>query len=92
MDFGNDNDNMEYLFVNDFGNMDELTMARFMTMVSEPIRTSPEYDVSDGDVAPVQAPDHLLLPPDAPPIAPDLLDIKNCTCQLELYNRVCMEI
>ena len=62
-----------------------------MTMISEPIRTISVYDVSDDDVAPVQAPDHLLLPPDAPPIAPDLLDIKNCTRQLELYNRVCME-
>ena len=63
MNFGNDNDNMKYLFVNDFGNLDDLTLARFMTMVSEPIRTSPAYDVSDDDVAPVQAPDHLLLPP-----------------------------
>ena len=41
MDFGNDNDNMKYLFVNDFGNLDDLTLARLMTMVAEPIRTSP---------------------------------------------------
>ena len=92
MDFGNDSDSMEYLFVNDFGNLDDLTLARVMTMVAKPIRTSPVYNVRDGDVAPVQAPDHLLLPPDAPPIVPDLLDIKNCTRQLELYNQVCMEI
>jgi hypothetical protein len=92
MDFGNDNDNTEYLFVNDFGNLDDLTLARFMRMVAEPIRTSPVYDVSDDDVAPVQAPNHMFLPPDDPPIAPDLLNIKNCTRQLELYNRVCMEI
>ena len=92
MDFGNDNDNMEYRFVNNFGNLDDLTLARFMTMVMEPIRMSPVYDVRDDDVVPVQALDHLLLPPDAPPIAPDLLDIKSCTRQLELYNRACMEI
>jgi hypothetical protein len=92
MDFGNDNDNTEYLIVNDFGNLDDLTLARFMRIVAEPIRTSPVYNVIDDDVAPVQAPNHLFLPPDAPPIAPDLLDIKNCTRQLELYNRVCMEI
>ena len=62
MDFRNDNDNTEYLFVNDFGNLDDLTLARFMTMVAEPIRTSPVYDVSDDDVAPVQGPGHLLIP------------------------------
>ena len=62
MDFGNDNVSLEYLFVIGFENLDELTLVRFMTMVSEPIRTSPVYDVSDDDVAPVQAPDHLLLP------------------------------
>ena len=92
MDFGADNDNMEYLFVNDFGNLDDLTLERFMRGVSEPIRTSPLYDVSDDDVAPVQAPNQMFLPPDEPPIAPDLLNTKNCTRQLELYNRVCMEI
>ena len=86
MDFGNDNDSMEYLFVNDFGNLDDLTLARFMRMVAEPIRTSPVYDVSNDDVAPVQAPNHMFLPSDDPPIAPDLLNIKNCTRQLELYN------
>ena len=62
MEFGNDNDNLEYLFVNDFGNLDDLTLANFMQLVSVPIRTSPVYDVSDNNVAPVQAPDHLLLP------------------------------
>ena len=79
MDFGNDNDNLEYLFVNDFGNLDDLTLANFMKLVSAPIRTSPVYDVSDDDVAPTQAPDHLLLPSDLPLITPDLLDIKSCT-------------
>jgi hypothetical protein len=47
-----------------------------MKFVSEPICTSPVYDVSDDDVAPVQAPDHLVLPPDLPLIPPDLLDVK----------------
>ena len=92
MDFGTDNDNTEYMFVNDFGNLDDLTLERFMRMVAEPIRTSPVYDVSDDDVAPVQAPNHTFLPSDDPPISPDLLNINNCTRQLELYNRVCMEI
>ena len=55
MDFGMDNDNSEYLFVNDFGNLDDLTLERFMQGVADPIRTSPVYDVSDDDVAPVQA-------------------------------------
>ena len=50
MDFGMDNDNSEYLFVNDFGNLDELTLKTFMKGVAEPIRTSPVYDVSDDDV------------------------------------------
>ena len=49
MDFGMDNDNSEYLFVNDFGNLDDLTLERFMQGVAEPIRTSPVYDVSDDD-------------------------------------------
>ena len=87
-----DNDNSEYLFVNDFGNLDELTMETFMQGVAEPIRTSPVYDVSDDDVAPVQAPNQMFLPPDDPPIVPDPLNLKTCTKQLELYNRVCMEI
>ena len=39
MDFGIDNDNSEYLFVNDFGNLDELTLERVMQGVAEPIRT-----------------------------------------------------
>jgi hypothetical protein len=63
MKFGNNNDNLEYLFVNDFGNLDDLTLAKFMKFVSVPICASPVYDVSDDDVAPVKAPDHLLLPP-----------------------------
>jgi hypothetical protein len=61
--FDNDNDNLEYLFVNDFGNLDDLTLANFMKFLPAPICTSPVYDVSDDDVAPVQAPDHLSLPP-----------------------------
>ena len=92
MDFGMDNDNSEYLFVNDFGNLDELTLERFMQGVAEPLRTSPVYDVSDDDVAPVQAANQMFLPPDDPPIVPDLSNVKSCTKQLELYNRVCMEI
>ena len=79
MDFDNDNDNLEYLFVNDFGNLDDLILVNFMKLVSAPIRTSPVYDVSDDDVAPAQAPDHLLLRSDLPLITPDLLDIKSCT-------------
>ena len=63
-----------------------------MKGVAEPIRTDPVYDVSDDDVAPVQAVNHMFLPPDDPPIVPDLLNIKTCAKQLELYNRVCMEI
>ena len=63
MDFGNDTDNLEYHFVNDFGDIDDLTLASFMQHVSAPICTSLVYDVSNDDVAPVQAPDHLLLPP-----------------------------
>ena len=66
MDFGMDNDNSEYLFVNDFGNLDELTLERFMQGVAEPIRTSPVYDVSDDGVAPVQAANQMFLPPDDP--------------------------
>ena len=57
-----DNDNSEYLFVNDFGHLDELTLERFMQGVAEPIRTSPVYDVSDDDVAPVQAANQMFLP------------------------------
>jgi hypothetical protein len=89
---GNDNDNLEYLFVNDFGNLNNLTLASFMQHVSVPIHTSPVNVVSDDDVAPVQAPDHLLLPPDLPLIVPDLFDIKHCTRQQELYNRICMKV
>ena len=44
MEFGNDNDNLEYLFVNDFGILDDLTLANFMQLVSVPIHTSPVYD------------------------------------------------
>ena len=63
-----------------------------MKNVAVPIRTSPVYDVSDDDVAPVQAPDHLVLPPDLPLITPDLLNVKKCTRQQELYHRICMEV
>jgi hypothetical protein len=63
MEFSNDVDILEYLFVNDFGNLDDLTLANFMKFVPAPIHTSLVYDVSDDDVAPVQAPDHLALPP-----------------------------
>ena len=56
MDFGNDTDNFEYLFVNDFGNLDAaLTLESFMLHVFPLIRPSPAYDVSDDDLAPVQA-------------------------------------
>jgi hypothetical protein len=92
MDFDKDKDNLEYLFVNDFGDLDEPTLAKFMIHVAVPIRTSPVYDVSDDEVAPVQAPDHLVLPPDLPLITPDLLNVKNCTRQQELYHRICMEV
>ena len=90
MDFDKEKDNHEYLFVNDFGDLDDLTLEKFMKNVAVPIRTSPVYDVSDDDVAPVQAPDHLLLSPVLPLITSNLRDIKNFTRQLELYNRVCM--
>ena len=63
-----------------------------MQGVAEPIRTSPVYDVSDDDVAPVQSANQMFPPPDEPPNEPDLLNIKTCAKQLELYNRVCMEI
>ena len=43
-------------------------------------------------MTPVQALDHRLLPPDLPLIVSDLLDIKHCTRQLELYSRVCMGV
>ena len=63
IEFDNDIDNLEYLFVNDFGDLDDLTLAKFMKNVAVPIRTSPVYDVSDDNVALVQAADHLALPP-----------------------------
>ena len=63
MEFGNDTDNLEYHFVNDFGDIDDLTLASFMQHVSAPIQTSSVYDVSDDNVAPIQDSDHLLLPP-----------------------------
>ena len=69
MDFGKDTDHFEYLFVNDFGNLDDLTLRSFMQHVSAPIRTDPVYGISDDDLTPVEASDHLLLPPDLPLIA-----------------------
>jgi hypothetical protein len=92
MEFGNDNGNLEYLFVKNFGDMNDLTLANFMKFVPASICTSPVYDVSDDDVAPVQALDHLALPPNLPLITPDLLDVKHCTRQQELYNRICMVV
>jgi hypothetical protein len=92
MEFDNDKDTLEYLFVNDFGDLDDLTLVKFMKFLPAFICTSPVYDVSDDDVAPVHAPDHLALPPNLPLITPDLLDVKHCTRQQELYNRICMEV
>jgi hypothetical protein len=86
MEFGNEYGNLEYLFVNDFGELDDLTLANLMKFVPEPICTSSVYDVSDDHVAPVQAPDHMALPPDLPLITPDLLGVKQCTRQQELHH------
>jgi hypothetical protein len=36
MEFGNDNGNLEYLFVNDFKDMDDLTLANFMKLYRYP--------------------------------------------------------
>jgi hypothetical protein len=63
VEFDKDDVNLEYLIVNDFEDLDDLTLANFMKFVPEPIRINPVYDVSDDDIEPVQAPDHLALPP-----------------------------
>ena len=40
IEFGKDDCNLEYLFVNDFGELYDLTLANFMKFVPAPIRTS----------------------------------------------------
>jgi hypothetical protein len=92
IEFDTDKDNLEYLFVNDFGDLDDLTLSNFMKFVPAPIRTSPVYDDSEDDMAPVQALDHLAHPPDLPLITPDLLNVKHCTRPPELYNRTYIEV
>jgi hypothetical protein len=62
MGFGMNNDNYEYLFVNDFSDLDHLTLKRFMQHVPVPISTCPVYDINDDDLPLVQASDHLFLP------------------------------
>jgi hypothetical protein len=45
MDVDKDADKLEYLFVNDFRDLDELTLANFLKLVPDLICTSPVYDV-----------------------------------------------
>ena len=85
-------DDHEYMFTNDLGIVDDLTMDTYLSKVTRPVLESSAYDLSDAESPqiPVSPSPRPIL--DIGYISPDPDDIRGCTRQLELYYRVAMEV
>ena len=81
-------DDHEYMFTNDLGIVDDLTMDKYLSKVTRPVLESLAYDLSDAESPQIPVPPSPIPILDMGYISPDPDDIRGCTRQLELYYRV----
>ena len=81
-----------FSFFLDLGIIDDLTLDKYLRLVSPQILTSTQYELSDAESPqlPIHpSPSYIL---DTAYVSPDPANVKECTRQLKLYSRVAMEI
>jgi hypothetical protein len=82
----------EYMFANYLGIIDDLTLDKYLLLVSRQILTSSQYELSDAESPQIPIPPSSIPLLDTGYISPDPVDVRECTRQLELYSRVAMEV
>ena len=85
-------DDHEYMFTNDLGMVDDLTMDTFLRKVSRSVLESSAYDLSDAEFPQIPVPPSSIPILDIGYISSDPDDVRCCTRQLKLYYRVAMEV
>ena len=85
-------DDHEYMFTNDLGIVDDLTMDTFLRKVPRSVLESSAYDLSDAESPQIPVSPSPIPILDMGYISPDPDDVRGCTRQLELYYRVAMEV
>ena len=87
---------MEYamciMFANDLGIIDDLTLDKYLRLVSPQILASTHYELSDAESSQIPVPPSPIPLFDTGYISPDPENVRECTRQLELYSRVAMEV
>jgi hypothetical protein len=85
-------DNNEYMFANDLGIIDDLTLDKYLRLVAPSILASNYNELSDAESPPTPISPSPMYILDTAYVSPDPANVKECTRQLELYSRVAMEI
>jgi hypothetical protein len=82
----------EYMFANNLGFIDDLTLDKYLQLVPPQIRTSTHYELSDAESPQIQIPPSPIPLLDTGYISPDPADVRECTRQLEQCSQVAMEV
>jgi hypothetical protein len=78
----------EYMFANDMGIIDDLTLNEYLRLVSPQILASTHYELSGVESPRIPVPPSSIPLLDSGYISPDPANVRECTRQLELYSRV----
>ena len=69
----------EYMFANDLGIIDDLTLDKYLRLVAPPILASTYYDLSDAESPQIPVPPSPILLLDTGYVSPDPANVRECT-------------